>query len=283
MLLSPGCIPCIVRQAYNNSRMAEINNSAVQQEILYKIMSLLISDKKIISAHHFSIKLQSVLSKYVDVRKMYRQLKESNLEKAKRYIPYLTHLIEGAADRLEMSIRASIAGNIIDPGPNPNFDLEREINTITSKNINLDAYPKFKEDYKKAKSILFIADNYEEALFDKLLIQQMHSKEIIFAVRSTEILNDITFEDSMKLEINKLCKVIESGSSIAGTDLNQCNDEFINLFENSDLVIAKGQGNLETLLDVKRPVYFMFKVKCEVISELCGYPIGSGALHYNKN
>ena len=82
--------------------------------------------------------------------------------------------------------------------------------------------------------------------------------------------------------MNKICKVIESGSKIGGTDLNQCNVEFINLFDNADVVIAKGQGNFETLLHETRPIYFLFRVKCEPIAIKSGINIGSGALLYRN-
>ena len=118
-------------------------------------------------------------------------------------------------------------------------------------------------------------------MFDKILIEQLLPKEVVFAVRSKEILNDITLEDAKSLEIDRLCKVIESGSEISGTALEQVSEEFFELFNNSDLVIAKGQGNFETLMNTKRKIYFLFKIKCEPISELCGYPIGTGILHSN--
>ena len=104
----------------------------------------------------------------------------------------------------------------------------------------------------------------------------------MFAVRSAEILNDITLEDAHSLEIDKLCKVIESGSKISGTAMEQVSNEFLDYFSNADLVISKGQGNFETLLNSKRKIYFLFKIKCEPISELCGYPMGTGIL-YNNN
>jgi hypothetical protein len=105
---------------------------------------------------------------------------------------------------------------------------------------------------------------------------------VVYAVRSNEILNDITLQDAKILGIDKLCKVIESGSRISGTDLNEGTGEFIDLYKNADMIIAKGQGNFETLLNSERSIYFLFKVKCEVISELCGHPVGTGLLHLSN-
>jgi damage-control phosphatase, subfamily I len=48
------------------------------------------------------------------------------------------------------------------------------------------------------------------------------------------------------------------------------------------MVISKGQGNYETLMNEERPIWFFFKIKCEVISRRCGYPAGKGILLYNQ-
>jgi uncharacterized protein with ATP-grasp and redox domains len=270
-----------VKQAYSLSKMAGVINNKILAHILYETMDKLLQQKNLKTAPHFSIVLQSIIGKYVDVNKAFTEIKERNLQKAGKFIKYLSIMIEGAQDKLEMALRASIAGNTIDPAANPDFNIEREINVITSGNIILDSLPKFKSDLKKAEQILFIGDNYEEALFDKLLIQQLLPKEIVFAVRSDVILNDITLKDAVKLEINKLCRIIESGSNIAGVDPDECTTDFLQLYNNADIVIAKGQGNFETLFNAKRPLYFMFKVKCEVISEICGYPVGTSMLYYH--
>ena len=282
MSIQPGCVPCILKQAYNFTKLTGISDAEIQKQILFETMEQLQINKNIKTAPHFSIILQSIVCKHADVNKIYREIKSRNIRIAKKYINYLSHMIEASDDKLEMAVRASITGNTIDIAANPDFDIEKEINVITSNNINLDVLPKLKEDYKKAKNILFIGDNYEEALFDKLLIKELLPKEIVFAVRSNEILNDITLEDANNLEIDKLCRVIESGNVIAGIDLEECSDDFLDLYNSADMIIAKGQGNYETLFNAKRDIYFMFKVKCDVIAEICGFPVGTSVLYFHN-
>ena len=279
MPISPGCVPCIVRQSYTLSRYLGVEDKNEQKKIIYDTIALLLDNKDMLSAPHFSIMLQSILNKNLNGKSSFKNIKAKNRLKVEKYLKYLRTLIESSDDKLDTAIRISITGNAVDLGANPNFDLEKEINIITSKQINLDALSKFKEDFNNARRILFIADNYEEALFDKFLIEQLKPKEIVFAVRSNEILNDITFEDAKNLGIDRLCKIIESGSRIAGTNLDECNGEFLDLYNNAGMIIAKGQGNFETLLNAGRSIYFLFKVKCEVISEICGYPVGTGLLY----
>jgi len=251
----------------------------ILKEICKEIYGLSINK----SAPYFSSKSQKIIEKYTGSTNLYDPIKEKNLRKVKRYYKYVKILVEESKDELEMSIRAAIIGNVIDIGTNPDFEMEHEINRFLSSDIELSALRKFKKDLRSAKLLLYIGDNYEEALFDKLLIKELKNVNTVFAVRSRQVLNDITFKDAKKLNLDKICKVIESGSTIAGTDLKECTPEFKNIYKNADIVIAKGQGNYETLIDEKRPIYFLFKVKCEAIERRSGYKKGKGVLLYSKN
>jgi uncharacterized protein with ATP-grasp and redox domains len=40
--------------------------------------------------------------------------------------------------------------------------------------------------------------------------------------------------------------------------------------DQADMIISKGQGNFELLDTASRPVYFMLKIRCPLISEQIG-------------
>lgn len=284
MFFEPACFPCIVKQAYNSAQLFTNGNKKLQFKIIKEVCAEILNISESYAAPLFSPVIQSIAEKYSGSNDPYAGIKEKNMTKAKSYLKFLETMIEGSFDRFDAAMRAAIVGNVIDFGANPDFDINYEINRIASNNIDLTALPKFKDDYRKAKLILYIADNYEEALFDKLLIKELLPKEIVLATRSKSILNDITLEDAKRLEIDKLCRVIESGSKIAGTDINESSNEFLEIYKKADIVIAKGQGNYETLIHEERSIYFLFKVKCEVIASHCGFEKGRGVLlHKSEN
>lgn len=49
-------------------------------------------------------------------------------------------------------------------------------------------------------------------------------------------------------------------------------------FATADMVVAKGQGNYETLSREPREVFFLFKAKCPVIAEHAGVPLNAHVL-----
>ncbi len=282
MSLHPDCVPCIVKQSLHAARVAKINDEKIQKDVMKHVLIELEDMDKYETAPQLSGKIQSIVKSFSRIDDPYKEMKEKNLGRALKFIPYLKTYIDNSDDKLREAVKVAILGNIIDLGANPDFNLEEEINRISSNNIVLDDYPLFKEEVKKAEYILYIGDNAEEAVFDKLLIEQLQPKKIIFAVRDIHILNDITIDFAKKIELDKIVEVISSGSKIAGTDLKGTNERFNELFFSAPLVISKGQGNYETLFNVKRPIYFLFKVKCDVIAEVCGYPVGTSMLLRNS-
>ena len=122
-----------------------------------------------------------------------------------------------------------------------------------------------------AEELLFIADNTGEAVFDKLLIKKIkedYNLKITYAVRETAILNDITAEGAKELGIDDYAEIIKSGSRAPAMLMESASNQFLKHYQNADLVISKGQGNLEGLYGIESEIYFLLKAKCEVIAEL---------------
>jgi hypothetical protein len=57
--------------------------------------------------------------------------------------------------------------------------------------------------------------------------------------------------------------------------LDDCSAEFLEPFWDADVIIAKGQGNYETLSDVQANIFFVLKVKCSIAARSIGRPNGS--------
>ncbi|MEA3546217.1 MAG: ARMT1-like domain-containing protein, partial [Thermodesulfobacteriota bacterium] len=57
-----------------------------------------------------------------------------------------------------------------------------------------------------------------------------------------------------------------NGTNCPGTPLSRCSAEFREAFNQADLIISKGQGNFETLSEVRAPIYFLLSVKCPVVA-----------------
>jgi uncharacterized protein with ATP-grasp and redox domains len=82
-------------------------------------------------------------------------------------------------------------------------------------------------------------------------------------------------EDARIAGLTDIVNVIDNGSDAPGTILDDCSDTFRRRFNQSDVVIAKGQGNYETLSDVDKKIFFLVRPKCNVLARHLGCEIGS--------
>ena len=121
---------------------------------------------------------------------------------------------------------------------------------------------------------------------DKILIKELlknFSLEIVYAVRGSPILNDATMEDALFVGMDKVVNVIPSGSDVPGTILNRCSEEYLKIYQKSDLILAKGQGNYESLSGENRPIFFLLNVKCSIIAEDMHCNVGDLVLKAQSN
>ncbi len=199
----------------------------------------------------------------------YKNIKAKNISHALNLYPSLKEKVEKSDDRLLIAIRIAIAGNIIDLGVNKEFDLVHDVEKILHQEFAICDYDFFRQELNKAKEILYIGDNSGEAVFDKILIEEL-GKPVTFVVREIPVINDITRKEAEQIGIDKIAKVISSGTTAPGTILDLCNDNFIREFENADMIISKGQGNYEGLSGIDRSIFFLLKVKCPVIARNIG-------------
>ena len=220
---------------------------------------------------------------YYDVKKLSNRIALSlHSELRKR--------IEESEDPLLSAVKIAIAGNIVDFGAltyNVSVKGIREVvNSTLAKSFAIDDYEKFKEKLGKARTLLYFFDNAGEIVFDKLLIETIiqirRLSKITLVVKGGPLINDATVEDLKEVGLDKIekaeIKTISNGDPDTGYPMDS--PEIIKWIKNSDIVIAKGQGNYE-LLSLVRGVFFMLMVKCPVVARSLNVDTGDIILKYN--
>ena len=258
----PQCIPCVIRQAIQVMDLIKIGE-AKRRRVLSALMDELegIDVSKFTPPEITSI-AHNKLKELLGVEDYYKSVKRKYNKFALKLYPRLKKLIQKSADPLKTAVRLSIAGNVIDYGASSSFDIEGAIKDVFTKDFAIDHFIRFKKILEKSKAILYVGDNAGEIVFDKLLVEELSKvAPVTFAVKSAPILNDALIEDAKAVSMFKVARVIESGSKNAGTDYKETTAEFKNIFKRAGLVLAKGQGNLETL-ENRREIFYLLMVKC---------------------
>ncbi len=262
------CIPCFFNQALRAGRIATGDETKLK-ELLDKI-GLMLSDIPLESSPpETGMRIYEQVRAITGVFDPYKELKRASTEEALALYPALKIKVEKSNDKLLTAIRIAIAGNVIDFGVNRNFNIEEEIAKVLKKDFAIFDYDKFKDRLDKTDEILYIGDNAGESVFDRILIETM-KKPVIYVVRGTPVINDVTYDDAIQAGIDKVATIISSGTSAPGTVLETCNAEFKEVYKNSNFVISKGQGNYEGLSDEKHLIFFLLMAKCWVIANDIG-------------
>jgi len=262
------CLPCFMSQALRAARIATDDEKKIKK-VLDEV-GMMLKDIPLESTPPESGRMvYRKISEITGNSDPYKEIKSESTKKALSMYPSLKSRVEKSNDRLLTAIRVAIAGNIIDFGANRDFDLRKEIEEVIDKDFAICDYGAFKECLDKAHEILYIGDNAGECVFDRILIEEI-KKPVIYVVRDVPVINDATYEDAAQAGLDKIATILSSGTDAPGTVLKTCSTEFKEVYNNSRFVISKGQGNYEVLSNEKRPIFFLLKVKCQVIARDIG-------------
>ncbi|MBN1621025.1 MAG: DUF89 family protein [Endomicrobiales bacterium] len=275
------CIPCFFNQAIEAGKITGASRKT-QKLIVNEVAKALTKFPLSSTPPEMGRIVYSIVRKISKNKDPYAKLKiKSNILALKIY-KQLKNRVMHSKDRLLTAIELAIAGNIIDYGVKGTLDLEKELSLIlneenktikkeSKKYFNISS---FKKALKKAKNILYVGDNAGEIVFDRVLIEEIKKiypdKEIIYAVRGNPIINDVLFKDAVMCKIDKYARIISTGLDAPGVILHLCSDNFKKSFRNAGLIISKGQGNFESLTQVKGIIFYLFMVKCNTVANHLG-------------
>lgn len=279
MKTSLDCFPCILRQTLDAARLVS-TDPVVHEQIIRDVLRWAGEMDLDQSPPAMAQRTHRRVREITGVDDPYREAKDRLNRMAMEMIPKLRSEVESASDPLLMAARLAIAGNVIDMGINGNLteiDMRLAVNQALTEPFfgELDG---FRQAVEKAQSIFYLADNAGEIAFDRLLVEQISPERVTFVVRGFPVINDATLADARAVGLDKVVEVIDNGSDAPGTILDDCRQKFRRRFATADLIIAKGQGNFETLSNKPGNLFFLFKVKCPVIADHVHQPVGAQIL-----
>ena len=279
MITTLDCVPCLLRQTLEAARNAT-DDVAVHERVVHEVLQSLAGSDLSMSPPAVGQQMHRRLRELTGVDDPYREAKDRFNRLALDLLPDLRARVAASPDPFVSALKMAIAGNVIDLGANGGVTEaeareavdhaadEPVIGDIDSLRAAVDA----------AERILYLADNAGEIVFDRLFLEQLPRERITLAVRGRPVLNDVTMVDAETAGITDLVPVIDNGSDAPATILADCSPEFRAHYDAADLIIAKGQGNFESLSEAPGDIAFLFRAKCPAIAEVVNQPIGAHVL-----
>lgn len=223
----------------------------------------------------FSRSLHLMVKKYTGVNDPYKNEKRESNDFILSKYPKLKEKVINSPDPFNKALRLAISGNIMDYGVSNSFNVDQTLQKVLQSDFAIDNSIELKEKIQKANTVLYLGDNCGEIVFDKLFIETIMHPNLYYAVRGDAIINDATLEDARYIQMDEVADIISNGYDAPSTIVDKCSDEFVEIYEKADVIISKGQGNLEGLLERSdKEIFFLLMVKCHVIAEKLGVKKG---------
>lgn len=268
MRINADCIECMIRRNLETARLH--GDDAQVTEFALDLMRLILKTPEA-SSPCFAPEISRLYQKHfgLDPDRYAEEKRLSNQFVLER-MDQIRDLVSQSEDRLYAAFQFAILGNYIDFSAlqgELSFDtLDTMLQKAKQFHVDAQVFARLRRDLASGKELLYLTDNAGEIGFDRIFAEEIHRQypdlHITFCVRGGPALNDATREDAAIVGIP--FPVIDNGNCTPGTVLSLAGDDLLAALKASDVVIAKGQANAETLMDTHHGynVYYAFLAKC---------------------
>lgn len=277
MKLDFNCIMCNINQVIKIMDLADIKRDKredLMREVLLYLSSIDYSkcNPEVIGG------TWQIILKYIQGENPYSDIKRFYNTEVLKMNDDIQALISQSENPFKTALKVAITGNLIDFAAKHKFDfemLENRIMSIEDLDLAIDHSEALYKKLETAKNLMYLGDNCGEICLDKLFIATIKKEfpqlTIYFGVRGEEIVNDVNLDDAKMVGMEEVAEIIDNGDGSLGTVMSRVSEEFKDKFYNADVVIAKGQGNYESLSEIDRDsVFHLFMAKCDLVAKPLG-------------
>lgn len=276
MRIHPICTFCLLNRVYYEAKLVTNDLNIIDKciDVALEILSKKYREKPINSylATEIHRKVYEILS-----CDPYKEKKKIANEISAKILPFAEKIVEKSDDRFKAAVKASIIGNEFDFGVfghKIEEDFERYFLRRIKEDLALDDVERIKE--LAEGEVIYITDNAGEIFFDTILMKEVKKicSNLTVIVKSKPILSDATVEDAKIAGVDKIADEILAISNSIGIITEELSEEILEKLENSNLIIAKGMANYESLSEKNfKPIAFLLTAKCEPVALSLGVKV----------
>ena len=270
MRISPKCAECLYERQKNKT-----NNT----EYLAEIKRIIDNRKETDTSPYMVYLFNKAHLKYFGESADYSGIKKQYNDFVLSMEDSLRHEINSVEDSLAKALIMSRIGNYIDFGAMDSIDNDEFLNLFKNTEMREDdhkTYESFLCECSKAKTFLLICDNCGEIVLDKLMLEQLKKRfpqlTVKAMVRGKDVQNDATVNDAHYVGLDNIAEIISNGEAVAGTIYEMLPEKAKKAIDNSDVILAKGQGNYESLSGQGRHIFYEFLCKCDLFTTRFNVP-----------
>ncbi|MFX1533697.1 MAG: DUF89 domain-containing protein [Promethearchaeota archaeon] len=281
------CIPCLLKQALQASRMAN-TDVLTQEHVLRATLDYLSAEKQWSKPPALlAARIQNLIITLTGVKDPFKEVKYLSNEEALKFYSDMKTLVNKHSDPLLAAVKIAIAGNIVDYGAfagqisTGSLNFEQIVKDTINRPFAHDDYSLLKKTLKNAKSLLYLVDNAGEIVFDRVLLETIQdfknkSLDLTVIVKENPFINDAMLPDAEQAGLQTI-----SNLKLKSMTLPIHFSDLFQQFHFFDVIISKGQANYE-LFNEKAGIFFLLMVKCPIITRDLGISSGEIIIQYSR-
>ena len=270
------CYLCYLNRNVEIART--LGDEATATAFAKKVMELYLSAPEHATSPWFGPHVADLFYEFYGIteEQRYRQEKQESNAFVLERMDAIREAISQAEDPVYAGLQWAILGNYIDfsalRGEVSFQTLDTMMQQASQMQVDSENYRQLCRELETGHRLLYLCDNAGEIGMDRLFAEAIHEKyphlQITVCVRGGAALNDATREDAEA--VGMPFPVIDNGTRIAGTEIELLGAEAKAALDAADVILAKGQANVETMLGCGYNVYYAFLIKCRRFIDLFG-------------
>jgi len=288
MQFSSKCIACLIKRQMDQIEKYPDENSKLNY--MKDVCRIIAEAPQGVAAPYLVSRFGRAFQKYFGEKDIYGEIKKESNDFILERLPQIYDVINSSPDPLLCALKYARLGNYIDFGALHGgvdmTELDRKLATAADEPVDPVEYENLTAELASARKVLYITDNAGEIVLDRVFLEKLKESypnaEFVAATRGAPVINDATREDAAYVGLDKVARIIDNGTDISGTQISEVGEEMKRELLSADVIIAKGQGNFETMLGCALNVYYLFLCKCELFVKSFGVPKLTGVLFNEK-
>ena len=288
MQYSSQCIPCLIKRQM--AQIEKYTDERAKLDYMKEVCRIIAESPEGVAAPYLVSRFGRVFGRYFRENDIYSEIKKESNDFVLERLESVYERVNSSSDPLLCAFKYARLGNYIDFGAlHGGVDmsvLDAKLAGAEDEYVDPVEYGNLLSELERAKNVLYITDNAGEIVLDRVFLEKLTERypdaTFTAAVRGAPVINDATREDAAYVGLDKVVKVIDNGTDISGTQISEVGEEMKKALHHADVIIAKGQGNFETMLGCGLNVYYAFLCKCDLFVKSFNVPKLTGVLFNEK-
>lgn len=177
------------------------------------------------------------------------------------------------------AMRIALVGTRVDFAQDSATDIMQRVDEGIRAQLAIDHGDLLKRSIHNGSKILYLADRAGEIVLERLFIRTIPGAEVTYVVNCPYAGYSASGQDADYIAMRDSARVLTNGCHAPNTLPELANRRFQELLEEADLIIAKGQTNLEALYPYHDSrLFVLFTCRCQIVGQRFGIRVGDSVI-----